>query len=757
MLRLVFIAILLILNVSALANNDSIPAKNVRPKVGLVLSGGGAKGMAHIGILKELEEIGLYPDYITGTSMGSIIGALYSIGYTIDELEDFARNTDWLTLMTKSQNNELISIDQKDDLGWYLFETTYENGKLNSSAGVIEGQNLSQFFARLTWCTAGINNFDDYPIPFRCYGVDILKCRLIEFSEGNLAQAIRGSMAIPLVFSPVVIENEQDTMLIVDGGVMHNFPVDDIKQMGADIVIGAYTGYEDEVSVDEMNSITKLTGRVMMFGGVTDSKRQMENVDYLITPDMTGIQPADFLQADKILQRGQDAVLQHHNELKRLADSLNAISKHERPAPLVRYDSLRIDSVVVRGIRNTSSELVNNIINLKSGQYVTVPMIENVISELYATLFYKSINYQITTIDSGKILLTFDIKEKGNARLSIGGFCDNEYNLAFTLKYDHYNLWNKRYHASIFALINQYPGLQAQIERSLTADNSLSISSELQCYLDHKLLFDKSRHFGEMDYNHFKVNFVSINKILGQHTMATASAYAERFVLKPDANTFKTNLDFSKERERNVGLCLTLKKNSLDDNIYPEHGVKWNIEAKFVADAKTKILPYEQSDSVVKHLKYIKISADYEHPFTIQHWRTTMIPSANFGLSTDDIVNGDKFYIGGYKYNIRYSQVPFIGMRINHLCDNNYVSTGFEVRQNIWKIINVVAKANAMASFSLYNDIIEGKINYKSIGYGGGLLVKTPLGPLSAVVGNDTYVRQGYFYFSFGFNLQYIR
>ena len=144
MLRHIFIATLLILNVPALANNDSIPAKNVRPKVGLVLSGGGAKGMAHIGILKELEEIGLYPDYITGTSMGSIIGALYSIGYTIDELEDFARNTDWLTLMTKSQNNELISIDQKEDLGWYLFETTYENGKLNSSAGVIEGQNLSQ-------------------------------------------------------------------------------------------------------------------------------------------------------------------------------------------------------------------------------------------------------------------------------------------------------------------------------------------------------------------------------------------------------------------------------------------------------------------------------------------------------------------------------------------------------------------------------------------------------------------------------------
>ena len=154
-----FIALLLVLIFNGFEttaqNNSKVVSK--RPKVGLVLSGGGAKGMAHIGVLKELEAVGLYPDYITGTSMGSIIGALYSIGYSIDELEDFARNSKWLELMSNTLDTRFISINQKDDLGYYPLEFTFEGGKLLRSSGMIEGQNLSQFFSRQTWCTAGIN------------------------------------------------------------------------------------------------------------------------------------------------------------------------------------------------------------------------------------------------------------------------------------------------------------------------------------------------------------------------------------------------------------------------------------------------------------------------------------------------------------------------------------------------------------------------------------------------------------------------
>ena len=161
-LRSLFAALLsvLIISGSAVGAESEASSKSKRPKVGLVLSGGGAKGMAHIGVLKKLESVGLYPDYITGTSMGSIVGALYSIGYTTEELEDFARNSNWLELMSNTLDTRFISINQKDDLGCYPVEFTFEGGKLIRSSGVIEGQNLSQFFSRKTWCTAGINTYN---------------------------------------------------------------------------------------------------------------------------------------------------------------------------------------------------------------------------------------------------------------------------------------------------------------------------------------------------------------------------------------------------------------------------------------------------------------------------------------------------------------------------------------------------------------------------------------------------------------------
>lgn len=749
---------------SAVANvqTDSINAvqtKSKRPKVGLVLSGGGAKGMAHIGILKELEEVGIYPDYITGTSMGSIIGALYSIGYSIEELEDFARNTKWLELMSNTLDQKQISIDQKDDLGWYPIEFTFEDGKPVMSSGVIEGQNLSQFFSRLTWCTAGINKFDDYPIPFRCYGVDILKGRLIEFSEGNLAQAIRGSMAIPLVFSPVVIETESDTMMIVDGGVMHNFPVDDVRAMGADIVIGAYTGYEDSVSVNEMNSIAKITGRVLMFGGVTDSKQQIEHVDYLIAPDMHGVQPSDFLQADKIIKRGEESAKLHHSELKRLADSLNSIEPHKRPAPLVRHDSILIGKVVINGINITDEENAYGIIDIKDNQYVTVSTIEDATTRLYATLLYSSINYRIETNENGKIDLIYTVKEKGQSQFKFAYYYDNIYNIGFTLKYERRNLWNKKYSTSIYANINRHPGFHAQLNRSASRDNTLSLSTKLEVHFDFKYAYNKNKKLGDYKYNHFCWDVIGLNKTLNTHTKMGLSAFYEVFATKIDKDTY-SGLTNNDEQTSQPGLRFYAKHNSYDDNLYPKHGSKWHAELKGAFGSKRKITDDENEpavDSVIRHTNYMKISFNYESAYTFGNNTTSLLPSAYIGIATNDIQSADMFYIGGYKYNLRYGQTPFVGFQLNHICDRNFGSVGITFRQEFFKYANLILKANAVATYHSLKDIVDDGPTCKSIGIGAGFLVRTPIGQISFFRANDTYVEKGYYYLSVGFNLPYLQ
>ena len=724
------------------------------------MSGGGAKGMAHIVILKKLESVGLYPDYITGTSMGSIIGALYSIGYTIEELEDFARNSKWLELMTNSLDTKLISIKQKEDYGWWPLEFTFENRRPVLASGMIEAPNLSLFFSSKTWCTSGINKFDDYPIPFRCYGVDILKGRLVEFSEGDLAQAIRSSLASPLVFSPVLIENPSDTMLVVDGGVMHNFPVEDVKKMGADIVIGAYTGFEDEVKAEDMNSIAKITGRVLMFGGVTDSKQQMELVDprYRITPDLKGVQPSDFLQADKIIKRGEDAADARLKDLKALADSLNAIEPRNHPKRLPRPDTIFVNHVVINGLNFTNSDNAYGIIGINDNQKVTSGMIEDGITRLYATLLYKSINYSITTGEDGKITLTFNVKEKGLSQFNVGGYYDNVYNIGFTMKFSQRNFLWKHYDAYIFANINKYPGVQLQVSRNVGKKDVWNLYSRAEWARDFKTFYNGSKRLGDIGFMHASWDIAGGCRTFGNYTLAEMSPIIAWYNFNTDEDD-----NIAEEDVRNIthfqeGIRLTVKHNTLDDNIYPKSGSRWRIDAKCAMNtSRTDSVSEEFVIFEIKEkCKYLKFRTDYEHAFTFSNNTTTFVPSASIGLATESIIEPDRFYIGGFEYNMRYGQTPFIGLQPNQVSANNYCGVGLTFRQEFYKYFNIIIRANAMVADDGLSGLWESPA-VASIGLGAGILIRTPIGPICLMHSIDTHVQKEYNYFNIGFNLPYIK
>lgn len=751
--------LLIISNFASLAQSDTLSVP-VRPKVGLVLSGGGAKGMAHIGILKKLEEVGLYPDYITGTSMGSIVGALYSIGFTIDELENFAKKSDWLSLMTNNYDTKLVSIRQKDDYGWWPLEFSFENRKPVMSSGMIEAPNLSLFFSENTWCTVGINQFDDYPIPFRCYGVDILKGRLIEFSEGDLARAIRSSMAIPLVFSPVLIENQNDTMLIVDGGVMHNFPVEDVKKMGADIVIGAYTGFEDEVTAEEMNSITKITGRVLMFGGVNDSKQQMDSVDprYRITPDLKGIQPSDFLQAEKIIKRGEEAANECLDDLKKLADSLNAIAPRPHPKRLPRHDTVVVNHVVINGLNLTNSENAYGIIGIADNQGVTPKMIGDAVNRLYATLLYKSINYSITTSDDGQITLTFNVKEKGLTQFNIGGYYDDIYNIGFTLKFSRRNFLRKHYDAYIFANINKYPGAQVRVSRNVGRSNMWTLYSKAEWNRDFKTIYDGGKRLGDIDFVRIGWDILGGSRTIGNNTLIELAPTLEYFMSGTDEDNsfvYDSVISVSSFQE---GVRLTVKHNTLDNNIYPKSGARWNIELKGIFNADVTTDYVEGGDKVVAY-DYLRLHTSFERAFSIKFEKknttTTLIPWATIGVSTKRTIDADKFYLGGFEYNMRYGQTPFIGLKPNQLRANNFSAVGLTIRQELFKYLNIVGHLNAVATYDELNNL---KTPTEScFGVGLGVLLRTPIGPISFIQASDSKLQKDYYYFNIGFNLPYIK
>src|SRR5450631_2296011 len=208
---------------------------SLRPKIGLTLSGGGAKGLAHIGILKAIDSAGLKIDYITGTSMGSIIGALYAIGYSADSIEKIARGIDWDLLLSNQSSMRSIIMEEKDEYGKYDIELPWVNHWFRFSTGVIEGQELWLKFAELFRPVYKIKDFGRFSIPFKCLAADISTGEAVALDSGEIVTALRASMAIPSIFTAVGYDGKK----LVDGGVVRNFPVKDVRQMGADLVIGS--------------------------------------------------------------------------------------------------------------------------------------------------------------------------------------------------------------------------------------------------------------------------------------------------------------------------------------------------------------------------------------------------------------------------------------------------------------------------------------------------------------------------------------
>ena len=217
-----------------LLGNVNVQARPVRKKVGLVLGGGGAKGAAEVGVLKVLEEADIPIDYIVGTSIGGIVGGLYSIGYDAADIDSLFRNQNWLFLLSDQAKRESESFLSKDEKERYMIHLPLSRErKVSLPTGYLKGQNILNLFSKLTVGYHHVDDFSTLPIPYRCVAVDLVDGKEVVLSSGSLPMAMRATMSIPGVFAPV----EWNGMMLVDGGALNNLPVDVVRDMGADVVI----------------------------------------------------------------------------------------------------------------------------------------------------------------------------------------------------------------------------------------------------------------------------------------------------------------------------------------------------------------------------------------------------------------------------------------------------------------------------------------------------------------------------------------
>ncbi|KAF0863537.1 patatin-like phospholipase family protein [Pseudomonas sp. LD120] len=392
-----------------------------RPKIGLVLSGGAARGLAHIGVLKALEEQGIRIDAIAGTSMGAVIGGLYASGYKIDELEKLALNIDWKQALSDAPPREDVPFRRKQDDRDFLVKQKLsfrDDGSLGLPLGVIQGQNLALLLESKLAHASDTRDFDKLPIPFRAVATDIASGEKVVFRKGHLPQVIRASMSIPAVFAPV----ELDGRLLVDGGMTDNIPLDVAREMGVDIAIVVDIGTplrsrkQLKTVVDVLNqSITLMTRR--------NSEAQLATLhpsDVLIQPPLSSFGVTDFGRAQEMIDAGYratrilDARLAHLRRAQPLDGELNAARQPSQRTPI-------INAIKVENNSKVSDEVIRYYIRQHIGEPLDLGRLETDMGTLYGLDFFEQVQYRV--VHKGKdntLVISARGKRSGTDYLRLG-------------------------------------------------------------------------------------------------------------------------------------------------------------------------------------------------------------------------------------------------------------------------------------------------------------------------------------------------
>ena len=414
MKKIFLFAIALAVSVVLHAQNDMIRAP--RPKVGVVLGGGGAKGASHIGVLKYIEEMGIPIDYVAGTSMGSILGGLYALGYSPDQLTELIAGMDWSQYIGNKIDRPMMSYEARwrnstlmlnvpFSLESLLDKNTNKSFISQLPSAYVNNSSLVNLFNDLCVGYQEEMDFNDLPIPFACVATDMITGNEVVLRSGSVPTAMRASMAIPGVFSPVKLGDK----VLVDGGLVNNFPADVLREMGADIIIGIEITSTKDITADDLQSLPQLLGRLVTnsTSGKREKNREMCNI--YIVPDVSGFGMLSFTPEaiDTLVERGYKTAVGFHDQLLQVKNAIESYAGH--PVGKVLHapqaKNIAVDSVMVRTVTiNNVPESLNQWLvrkgGLKPGQLYTQNNIEKTMQIFRGTGCFDDITYQVKESDS---------------------------------------------------------------------------------------------------------------------------------------------------------------------------------------------------------------------------------------------------------------------------------------------------------------------------------------------------------------------
>ena len=411
-------------------------AEQTRPKIGLVLAGGGAKGAAHIGVLKALEEMHIPIDYITGTSMGAYVGGLYASGMSADEIAVFIDTVDWNSGFVDKVERSEREIRDKEYEDRYQIGTDigFSFTELKAPKGFVQGQNMAKILRITSGNVSYLQSFDDLPIPFRAVATDIEKLEPVILDKGNLAEAMMASMSVPGALPPV----EYEGRLLVDGGSVNNMPVDVAREMGADIIIAVDIG-SDYLEAEDISSYLSVMGQLTNYIVKNSTKQQealLNNNDIFLAPNVGKMATAEFDKMPFAYGKGYDIAYEQHLNLNKLVLSASEYQvylndKERKTSKLKRGNNLKIDHVTLNNNSSYSERMLLEYLQIDEGTTYSSDQLEAKVRALYTIDRFERIDYFYQTTSDGATELVVDVNEKS--------WGPNYLDFRFALEDDFYN------------------------------------------------------------------------------------------------------------------------------------------------------------------------------------------------------------------------------------------------------------------------------------------------------------------------------
>ena len=698
------------------------------PKIALVLSGGGAKGFAHIGVLKVLEKEGIPIDLIVGTSMGSLVGGIYSLGYNASELESLVKSLNWETTLSDDVPRAFLSKNDQMLKQRYIFSLPIDgNKKISLPQGFIKGQNVINIFCGLSGNVSTEADFSKFPIPFACVATDLESGKEVVLKNGFLPTAMFSSMAIPIAFQ----SSDYDGLLLADGGMVNNFPTDVAKQMGADIIIGVdiRNDFFDRENLKSLDNVVN-----QMIGFFDQSKDSINNslCDLIIQPDIKGYSMTSFTNeaADTLILRGEKATLKIKSQIRELKAKY-LLDAPEKSRKLVKPDKWYITDLTFTGNYHLDEDFLRKTLNMEIPGNYSPEEIKTAIDRIYGLGGFDRIYYNLIDTENGKSLnLTITTRKVFTQNV---GFKANTTDAAAIL----INTTRKNY-KNVFGLLSTSAELSVNPGLSIIAESNKTNLPTIGINIKGKY----------QNYNIFNDG----NKIYEANIFYTSGSL---YFYKPFLHHFDIGMGIQEEyyhgdifRKDNslttvskTDFFLTnaysyLSFDSMDDFYFPTKGTNLYAEFSMMADFKKtsevspvalfkmkNVIPLDENASLLFDL-YGRALFNSDFPVI----RNTLVG----GESYSQYFNYHLPFVGLPAVSIteRYTYISLIGLRLK-IAKSQYVSL---LLNGMWQDTDMIFREGVEAI------------------YGGGIRysLKTMLGPLDVTTGYSGSTDKPTFSASFG-------